>query len=48
MSVNNQNDPQDQEIDLGMVLKKIGNFFEGVAMAIFKGILFVKKNIIMS
>ncbi len=47
MSVNNQNDPQDQEIDLGMVLKKIGNFFEGVAMAIFKGILFVKKNIII-
>jgi hypothetical protein len=43
MSVNNQNDPQDQEIDLGMVLKKISNFLDGVAMAIFKGILFIKK-----
>lgn len=47
MSVNNQYDQQNQEIDLGMVFKKVGNFFEGVAMAIFKGILFVKKNSII-
>ena len=47
MSENTTNQSDDQEIDLGMVLKKIGNFFEGVAMAIFKGILFVKKNSII-
>jgi len=47
MNVNNQNEQQNQEIDLGMVFKKIGDFFEGIAMSIFKGILFVKKNAIV-
>ena len=41
------NSNQDQEIDLTQVFKKIGGFFDGIAMAIFKGILFVKKNILI-
>lgn len=38
---------QDQEIDLTQVFKKISGFFDTIAMAIFKGILFVKKNILI-
>lgn len=37
---------QDQEIDLSLLTKKIGNFFESISTSIFKGILFIKKNII--
>ena len=43
----NTNSNQDQEIDLTQVLKKIGGFFDSIAMAIFKGILFVKKYILI-
>lgn len=46
MSTNTHND-QDQEIDLTQVFKKIGGFFDGIATSIFKGILFVKKNILI-
>lgn len=46
MSTNTQND-QDQEIDLTQVFKKISGFFDGIATSIFKGILFVKKNILI-
>lgn len=38
---------QDQEIDLGQVFKKIGNFFQSIVDTLFDGILFVKKNIII-
>ncbi len=41
------NTNQDQEIDLTQVFKKIGGFFDSIAMTIFKGILFVKKNILI-
>lgn len=41
------NTNQDQEIDLTQVFKKIGGFFDSIAMVIFKGILFVKKNILI-
>lgn len=46
MSANTPNN-QDQEIDLSLLTKKIGNFFESINTSIFKGILFVKKNIII-
>jgi hypothetical protein len=42
MSTENQNIPE--EIDLGILLKKINGFFGTVAFSIFKGILFLKKN----
>ncbi len=45
MSANTPNN-QDQEIDLSLLTKKIGSFFEGISMYIFKCILFVKKNIV--
>lgn len=41
------NPTQDQEIDLGQVFNKIGNLFENIGTYIFKGILFVKKNLII-
>ena len=37
---------QDQEIDLGQVFKKIGNFFQSIIDSFFDAILFVKRNII--
>ncbi|WP_395052690.1 hypothetical protein [Flavobacterium sp.] len=41
------NDNQDQEIDLGQISKKVGEFFEGISTKIFKGMLFIKKNFIL-
>lgn len=41
------NDNQDQEIDLGQISKKVGEFFEGISTKIFKGILFIKMNFIL-
>lgn len=38
---------QDQEIDLGQVFKKIGNFFKSLIDKLFDVILFIKKNIII-
>lgn len=46
MSLESQNN-DNQEIDLSQISKKIGVFFENVSSSIFKGILFVKKNIIL-
>lgn len=46
MSANTPNN-QDQEIDLSLLTKKIGSFFESINTSIFKGILFVKKNIVI-
>lgn len=45
MSTDNQNIPE--EIDLGLLIKKINGFFGNIALSIFKGILFVKKNILV-
>jgi hypothetical protein len=36
----------DQEIDLSQISKKIGGLFDQLASSVFKGILFLKKNII--
>lgn len=36
-----------QEIDLSQISKKIGSFFSGISMAIFNGILFVQKRLIL-
>lgn len=41
MSTENQNIPE--EIDLGVLIKKINGFFGTISFAIFKGILFLKK-----
>jgi hypothetical protein len=43
MSAKPQNN-DNQEIDLSMVSKKIGNFFENIATQIFKAFLFFKRN----
>lgn len=46
MSSNSQyNDSQ--EIDLSQISKRIGSFFENIATSIFRGILFVKRNIVI-
>lgn len=45
MSATSQNN-DNQEIDLSQISKKIGNFFENISTAIFRGILFFKRNII--
>lgn len=45
MSTATQNN-DNQEIDLSKISKKIGDFFEGISTNIFKGILFLKRNII--
>jgi hypothetical protein len=41
MSTDNQNIPE--EIDLGLLVKKINGFFGSISFSIFKGILFLKK-----
>ncbi len=42
----NTNNPDNHEIDLSMLSKKIGDFFDGIASSIFKCILFFKRNIL--
>ncbi|WP_339889625.1 hypothetical protein [uncultured Flavobacterium sp.] len=39
--------PQEQEIDLGQLTKKIGSFFQSLVDSIFDFILFLKRNIII-
>ena len=46
MSTNDQNNSS-EEIDLGVLVKKINGFFSNISLTIFKGILFVKKNILV-
>lgn len=46
MSTENQNN-NPEEIDLGVLFKKINDFFGNIALTIFKGILYVKKNIVI-
>jgi small nuclear ribonucleoprotein (snRNP)-like protein len=45
MSATPQN-PDDQELDLSQISRKIGHFFEGISNRIFKRILFFKRNIV--
>lgn len=45
MSLESQNN-DNQEIDLSQISKKIGSFFENISTGIFKGILFIKRNIV--
>jgi hypothetical protein len=45
MSATPQN-PDDQELDLSQISRKVGQFFEGISNRIFKGILFFKRNIV--
>ncbi len=47
MSTASQNNSDNQEIDLSEISKKIGGFFEGISTRIFKGILFLKRNILV-
>ena len=46
MSTASQNNNESQEIDLSAVSKTIGNFFENISTWIFKGVLFLKRNIL--
>lgn len=43
----NSNNPENQEIDLAIISKKIGNFFEDILVSLFKGMLFIKRNLIV-
>lgn len=45
MSAKPQN-PDDQELDLSQISRKIGDFFEGISNRIFNWILFFKRNIV--
>ncbi|WP_396194530.1 hypothetical protein [Flavobacterium sp.] len=45
MSATPQN-TDNQELDLSQISRKIGEFFEGISNKIFKGILFIKRNIV--
>ena len=47
MSTASQNNSDNQEIDLSEISKKIGGFFEDISTRIFKGILFLKRNILV-
>ncbi len=47
MNTTPPNSYDNKEIDLSQISKKIGEFFEGIATAFFKGILFFKRNIIV-
>jgi hypothetical protein len=43
----NTNNSENQEIDLSLISDKIKGFFDGIAFSIFKGILFLKRNLII-
>lgn len=47
MSSNSQTNPDNQEIDLSQVSKKLGNMYQNFLAWIFRGFLFVKRNIII-
>ena len=47
MSTNSQSNNDNQEIDLSQISKKFSGFFEKIAIKIFNGILFVKRNIVV-
>jgi hypothetical protein len=43
----NTNNSENQEIDLSMISDKVKGFFDGIAFSIFKGILFLKRNLLI-
>jgi hypothetical protein len=43
MSQNTTNQTDDQEIDLGLLIKKVNGFFGNISLVIFKGLLFLKR-----
>ena len=43
----NEKNQASEEIDLGVLFNKINGFFGNISLSIFKGILFIKKNIII-
>lgn len=47
MSSNPQTNPDNQEIDLSQVSKRIGKAFEDFSTWIFRGFLFIKRNVII-
>jgi hypothetical protein len=47
MSENTTNHSNDQEIDLGLLIKKVNGFFVNISLSIFKGILFLKRNLLI-
>lgn len=47
MSSNSQTNPDNQEIDLAQVSKKIGNMYQNFLAWIFRGFLFARRNIII-
>lgn len=47
MNTNSQNNTDDQEIDLSKVSKSIGTILESISGMIFRGILFVKRKILI-
>lgn len=47
MSTNGPQNQDNQEIDLSQIKKKLNSFFEGANMALFKGIQFFIKNVIV-
>ena len=47
MNDTSKNNSDNQEIDLSQVSKKIGVFFENISTSIFRGFLFLKRNLII-
>jgi len=47
MSERSQNTSDNQEIDLTQISNNISSFFEGVSAKIFRGILFIKRNLVL-
>lgn len=47
MSTTPQTNTDIQEIDLSQISRKIGDFFEGISTMIFRGILFLKRNMLI-
>ncbi len=47
MSSNSPTNPDNQEIDLAQVSRKLGNMYQGFLAWIFRGFLFAKRNIII-
>ena len=46
MSTNSQNN-DNQEIDLGQLINKVGNLFNSISATIFKGILYIQKRLVI-
>jgi hypothetical protein len=47
MSIKSQKESEDQEIDLSIISKGIGNFFQGISRSLFNGIQFIIKHFVI-